>query len=306
MTSVAGRLFAIFAGLVVSSAAASELRIAGSDTLESMFLNAVGQYTRTAGADFKVSQNYKGTGAGFKEACDGKVDIVPASSALDADTARRCKVNGVELLELPLAFDAVVVVANPSRAGLGELTPNELKVILHPESAGRVQRWSQVRANLPDVPLNVISLDPRSGTVAFMTQKLHGLRGFIRHDAKATHNHEEVLRQVAADPGAIGYVSLASLAESKAAVWKVPVNFGSGPVVASRESLLNGSYGAYSRLMYVYVNKASLNAKNNASRDFLRWMLERGAKLAQYEGFVPLIEANYQEGLRKLGTSAPN
>jgi phosphate transport system substrate-binding protein len=211
MKIVVHLLLACAAGLsMVRPGMAAELRVSGSDTLESYFLDAVSQYSRRAGPDLKVTQSYKGTGAGFKDLCDAKTDIVPASSPVDADTTRRCKTNGIDIVELPLAFDAVVVVANPSRAGLGELTPTELKAIFHPDSAGKVQRWSQVRGGLPDLPLNVISLDPRSGTVAFMSQKLYGLRGFIRTDAKATHSHEEVLRQVAADPGAIGYVSLSA------------------------------------------------------------------------------------------------
>jgi phosphate transport system substrate-binding protein len=281
-------------------AGVGELRISGSDTLEPFFQDALSQYGRGAAASFKVSQSYKGTGTGFRDLCEGRADIGPASTPIDPENARRCQSNGIELLEFPLAFDAVVVVANPALAAMGELKLEELKALLHPESSGKVQRWSQVRSNLPDRPITVVSLDPRSGTVAFVTQKLHGLRGFIRSDAKTSADHAEVLRLVAADPGAIGYVSLGALAESKAAVWRVPVNFGKGPVVPSREAMLNDSYGPLSRLLYVYINKKALVAKDDPTRDFGRWLFERCGKLAQYEGFVPLIERNYDDNLRKL------
>jgi phosphate transport system substrate-binding protein len=291
--------------LATGVASGAELRVSGSDTLESFFQNALSQYGRAAGAEFKVTQAYKGTTAGFRDLCEGRADITPASASIDADSARRCQSSGIELVELPLAFDAVVIVANPARAGAGELSLNELKTIFHPDSAGKVQRWGQVRMGLPEAPLNVVSLDPRSGTVAFMTQRLHGLRSYIRTDAKATTQHSEVLRQVAADPGAIGYVSLAAVTESRAAVWRVPVNFGSGPVVPSRETVLNDAYAPFSRLLYLYANKKALAAKDSPAREFTRWLLERGAKLAAYEGFVPLVERNYQDGLRKIGVVSP-
>jgi ABC-type phosphate transport system substrate-binding protein len=108
---------------------------------------------------------------------------------------------------------------------------DELKAIFSAENTGKVVRWSQVRANIPDSPLTVVSLDPRSGTTAFFTGTVTGLRGFVRPDAKVTANHADVIRMVAADPNAIGFVSMGALAESKAAVWRVPLNFGHGPVL---------------------------------------------------------------------------
>lgn len=287
--------------LVAHGASANEVRISGSDTLESLFQNASSQYARSAGAGWKVTQSFKGTTAGLRDLCEGRADIAPASAPMDPDTARRCQANGVEAVEVPLAMDAVVVVAHPARSGLGSLNLDELKAIFHPESSGKVTRWSQVRAGSSDAPLQVASLDPRSGTVAFVTQKLLGLRGFVRTDAKTSSDHAEVLRMVANDPGAVGYVSMGALTESKAAVWRVPVNFGNGPIVPSHEAVLNETYATFSRVLFMYVSRKSLNAKDNPTGDYARWIIERGPKLAAYEGFVPLVSRNYQDGLRKLG-----
>lgn len=296
-----GRVVATAVLALAAGAASADVRISGSDTLEALFQNAISQFTRSTAPDFRISASFKGTGAGLKDACEGRADVVPASARIDAETLRRCQTNAIELVEFPLAFDAVVMVANPARAGIGQLRLEELKSIFHPDSAGKVTRWSHVRPGLPDVPLVVVSLDPRSGTNAFISQKLHGLRGFVRNDAKVSSDHEQVLRLVSADPGAIGFVSLGALSDTKSAVWKVPVNFGNGPVAASRETLLNDSYGPFSRLLYVYVNKASLAAQGSQTKEFVRWLMEKGAKLATYEGFVPLVDRNYQDNLRTLG-----
>ncbi len=290
--------------LVVSAASAgavhAELKIAGSETMESFMLDALGQFKRGPGAAIPVTASFKGTNAGLRDLCEGRAAIVPASAKIDAESARRCEANRVAYFELPVAFDAVVVVANPARAGLGELSMAELSTIFHPDNAGKVLRWQQVRATLPDAPLSVVSLDPKSGTNAFFGAKVHGLRGFVRNDAKVSAEHAQIIRMVASDPNAIGFVSMGSLADSRGAVWKVPLNFGQGPVVPSRESVLNDSYAPMSRLLYVYVSKAALAEKDGHVQQFTSWLMERGGKLAAFEGFVPLTDANYQDNLRKL------
>lgn len=304
LTVAASKLHRVlmFTGWCMAAASAhAELKISGSDTLENYFQDATNQFTRAAGIPVPVTASYKGTSAGFRDLCEGRAMLAPASTRIDADTARKCESTRVVPLELPLAHDAVVVIAHPNRAGLGELSMAELKTIFHPDNSGKVTRWSQVRATAAEAPLTVISLDPRSGTNAFFGAKVHGLRGFVRPDAKGVVDNAEVIRLVAADPGAIGFVSLAALAESKAAVWRVPVNFGNGPVLPSRESVLNTSYAPLSRQLYLYVNKAALQEREGHTRQFLVWMMERGAKLATYEGFVPLTDRDYQDNLRKLG-----
>ena len=287
-------------GLIVASSASAQIRISGSETLESFFQAGLSQYARGPGAGVVVKAEYKGTGQGFKDLCDGRAALVPASAKLEGDALRRCQSAQVNPVELPIAWDAVVVVAHPSHAAMGEITMAELKAIFDPASAGKVMSWAQVRAGQADTPLSVVSLDPNSGTTAFFGNKVHGMKNFIRTDAKVSTSHTEILKLIAANPNAIGFVSLGALAESKAAVWRVPVNFGSGPVVASKTSILNGTYGPFSRLLYVYADKAALAEKDKQTLTFMTWLLEHAARMAQYEGFVPLIDENYADGVRRL------
>jgi phosphate transport system substrate-binding protein len=278
----------------------ADVVISGSDTLESYFQNAIAQYARGAGANVPIKAEYKGTGKGFQDLCEGKAAIVPASTKLEGDALARCQQRGVGFVELPIAYDAVVVIANPARAAMGSITMEELKKVFSPDNFGKVTRWSQVRGNLPDAPFAVVSLDAKSGTNTFFSTKVHGLKGFVRGDAKVTGNHEDVARMVAADPNAIGFASMGALADTKAAVWPVPVNFGNGPVVPSAGSVLNDSYGPLSRLLYVYVSKSALAAQDGHTKAFVTWLLERGGKMARFEGFVPLVDENYAAGVRKL------
>jgi phosphate transport system substrate-binding protein len=289
---------ALLLGCLWASVAWAEVKVSGSETLESLFQNALGQYARGPGAGVPISASYKGTGQGLRDLCEGRAQVVPASSQIDSATVLKCTQNKVAFHEMPLAFDAVVVIAHPSRKALGELSMAELKLIFSPESAAKITRWSQVREGQPEGALGVVSLDLKSGTNTFFGAKVHGLRGFVRHDAKTFSNHADVIKAVAADPNAVGFVSLGALAESKAAVWKVPVNFGNGPVTASKESVLGNAYAPLSRLLYVYVSKPGVEEKDGQTRAFVIWLMEHGSRLATYEGFVPLIEQNYQDSLR--------
>lgn len=293
---------ALALGLSLASAVHADIKISGSETLENLFQDALSQYTRGPGAGVPVTASYKGSGLGLRDLCEGRANIVPASSRIDDSMVTKCQQGGVGYLELPLAFDAVVVIAHPSRAAMAELTMAELKTIFAPDSATKIVRWSQVRPSLPDTALDVVSLDPKSGTNAFFRGKVHGLRGYVRFDAKVSDNHAEVIRAVAANPNAIGFVSLGALAETKAAVWRVPINFGKGAVVPNREAVLNDSYGTLSRVLYVYASKAGLAAKDGHSKAFAVWLMEHGARLAAFEGFIPLIEQNYQDSVRALNS----
>jgi phosphate transport system substrate-binding protein len=294
------RALGVCIGVMAASVACADIKVSGSDTLQAYMENALSQFNRANGRNVSVASSFKGTSVGLRDLCEGKAGIVPASAPMDEDQARRCAAAKVAYLELPIAFDAIAVIAHPAKAALGELSMAELKSIFHPESAGKVVRWSQVRAGSPDLPMTVVSLDVKSGTNAFFGSKVHGMRGFVRPDAKAVVDNSEVLRLVAADANSVGFVSMAALAESKAAVWRVPLNFGNGPVVPSQAAVLNRSYAPLSRLLYLYVNKAALSEKDSQTQQFLAWLMERGGKLASYEGFVPLIEQNYQDNLRKV------
>jgi phosphate transport system substrate-binding protein len=295
------RLCAVLVALFCTTAAWADVKISGSETLESLFQNAIGQYARGPGAGVPIAASYKGTGQGLRDLCEGRAQVVPASSAIDSALSLKCEQAKVSFYEMALAFDAVVVIAHPSHKAAGALSMAELKLIFAPDSAGKITRWAQVREGLADTPMDVVSLDLKSGTNVFFGAKVHGLRGFMRHDAKTFSNHADVIKAVAANPNAVGFVSLGALAESKATVWQVPVNFGSGPVAASRDSVLGKTYAPLSRLLYVYVSKAGVNEKDGHTRDFVVWLLDHGARLATYEGFVPLIEQNYKDNVRLLG-----
>src|SRR4051812_2379173 len=137
-----------------SSMAFADLRISGSDTLELYFQDALNQFERGDGAGIPVTASYKGSQVGLTDLCTHQALIAPSSAKMDAKSASLCAEQGVTPVELPIAFDAIVVIANPHLASMGELSLSELKTIFSAESAGKIVRWSQVRASMPDSPLS--------------------------------------------------------------------------------------------------------------------------------------------------------
>ena len=81
----------------------------------------------------------------------------------------------------------------------------------------------------------------------------------------------------------------------------VGIDSGGGCVLPSEETVRNTTYKPLSRPLMIYVSKAALQRPEvNA---FVKFYLENAAELVPQVGYVALEDANYQEGLGKLGQS---
>lgn len=103
--------------------------------------------------DVRVPVGISGTGGGFKKFCNGETDISDASRPIKESETELCKQNGIEYVELPVAFDGLAVLVNPANDFVSCLTVEELKKIWSPEAEGVITNWSQVREGFPDQPL---------------------------------------------------------------------------------------------------------------------------------------------------------
>jgi len=62
----------------------------------------------------RVPVGISGTGGGFKNFCAGETDISDASRPIKSSEAEVCAQNGIEYIELPVAFDGLAVMVNPA------------------------------------------------------------------------------------------------------------------------------------------------------------------------------------------------
>ncbi|NWG33422.1 MAG: substrate-binding domain-containing protein, partial [Chloroflexi bacterium] len=63
--------------------------------------------------EVRVPVGISGTGGGFKKFCVGETDISDASRPIKESETELCAQNGIEYVELPVAFDGLAVMVNP-------------------------------------------------------------------------------------------------------------------------------------------------------------------------------------------------
>src|SRR5690606_15511849 len=207
-----------------------------------------------------------------------------------------CRRNGVEPLELPVAYDGLAVVVNPANTFVECLTVEELKRIWEPGS--RVSRWSDVRAGFPDAPIRLFGPGTSSGTFDYFTEVIVGEEDASRPDYTASEDDNVLIQGVAGEPNALGYFGYAYYAENQDALKLVAVDGGEGCVRPPPETIRDGTYRPLSRPLLIYVNRRAL--AEPAVVEFVRFYMENAAELVPETGYVPLTPEQYQENLRKV------
>ena len=251
---------------------------------------AVAEEFRASGRA-RVTIGVSGTGGGFKKFCKGEVAIAGASRPIMPAEIAQCEQAGVDFIELPVAYDGIVVVVNPSNDWVDALSVDELRKIWAPESQGAVRRWSDVRPGWPDAELHLFGPGVDSGTYDYFTLAVVGREHASRGDFTSSEDDNVLVQGVASDPYALGFFGYAYYAENANRLKLVPVrNSGQGPgaspVVPSPQSISDGSYHPLTRPVFLYVSTAAV--QRPAVAQFVSFYLEQGPALAHEVGYVPL------------------
>ena len=275
-----------------------DLRIAGSDTVEPIVEAALGQF-RKSRASANIALEAKGTSTGFTALCDNRADIAMASRVITTKEVQACKARGVSFVELPIAWDAVVLISNRNDGWLRDVSMTELRLLWGPESTGKKINWNQVRSNYPTTPVTLFGLDQKSGTFDFFSGAVTGTAKVLRADYQEAAEHAVVADRVSKTPGAIGFVSMATYADQSGKVAVLALDDGSGPIIPSTQTVVSGQYGKMSRLLFVYVSKTAYDSRPMV-REFAAFMLEGASRFATYARFVPLTAKDYQDQTLRL------
>lgn len=144
--------------------------------------------------------------------CQGEIDVAATSRPATESELEACGSNRLELVELPVAFEAIVLITRGERTlGVDCLDIDGLRALY--ESGSRINSWNQLDPGFPI--LGVAAAGARPGSRAFdlfaervldeADPKLDSVRGGYR----AFGRERRLERFVAtAPPGAIGFVSL--------------------------------------------------------------------------------------------------
>jgi phosphate transport system substrate-binding protein len=283
----------------------SLVKIDGSSTVFPISEAVAEEFQKSTRGTVRVTVGVSGTGGGFKKFCRGETDIQDASRPISSDEMEECRKHGIQYFELPIAFDAMTLVASPKNTWLHAITLPELKRMWEPSAQGKIAVWKQVNPAWPDEPLKLFGAGSDSGTFDYFTEAIVGKAKASRGDYTASEDDNTLVQGISADKGAIGYIPYAYYPPNKQKLKLIGVDNGQGPVLPSRETVENGSYRPLSRPLFIYVSKKS--AERTDVKSFVEFYMKEGPKLAEQVKYVPLPADAYQTALGhfhngKLGT----
>jgi phosphate transport system substrate-binding protein len=263
------------------------IRIDGSSTVLPIS-EAVAEEFAKAHPKVQPTVGKSGTGGGFKKFANGEIDITGASRPIREEEDALCKKNGIEYIEIPVAYDAMAVVVNPQNTWCDSLTVAELKKIWEPAAQGKIVNWSQVRPGFPNERLVLFGAGTDSGTFDYFTAAIVGKEKASRGDYTGSEDDDVLVQGVSRTKGGLGYFGLAYYENNQGKLKLVAIDNGSGPVKPSRETVLNGTYQPLARPLFIYVSVKALERPEVA--EFVKFYIQNAGKLAEEVGYIGLPE----------------
>jgi phosphate transport system substrate-binding protein len=280
-------------GAVATPAHSQTVKLDGSSTVFPISEAMAEDFQRMKKGKVKVTVGISGTGGGFKKFCRGETDISNASRPILKKEMDECRKNGVQYLELPVAYDALTVVIHPNNSWAETMTVADLKKMWEPGAQGKVKNWKQVNPNWPDRPLALYGAGADSGTFDYFTEAINGKPKSSRGDFTASEDDNVLVQGVSRDENAIGYFGFAYYSENrdKLKAVKIAEKAGDKAVGPSMESVVDGSYQPLSRPIFIYINAKS--ATRPEVREFIEFYMKNADTLVREVKYVPLPAKAY-------------
>ncbi len=284
---------AVTAGTVMA-AERKLIAIDGSSTVYPITEAVAEEFQKAKKGAIKVTVGISGTGGGFKKFCRGETDISDASRPILAKEVELCKQNGIEYIELPVAYDGLAAMVNPKNTWASSMTVAELKKMWEPAAQGKITKWNQIRPEWPDAPLKLYGPGVDSGTFDYFTEAIVGKSKSSRGDFTSSEDDNILVQGIASDKNGLGFFGYAYYAENQKKLKLVAVvNPKTGKeVLPSEQTVMDGSYNPLSRPIFIYVNKKS--ASKPEVKEFVEFYLKNSAQLVKQVKYIPLPAKAYK------------
>lgn len=274
----------------------NQVVVDGSSTVTPIVIGLAEKY-QAANPDQTVSVATSGSGGGFKKFCVGETDISMASRPIKQSEIDVCAENGINFVELPIAFDGLAVVVGKDNTFAECLSVEELNTMWNFEAEGTVNTWSDVRSDFPGTPLSLFGPGTDSGTFDYFNEAILD-EDDIRADFTPSEDDNVIVTGVSGTPGGLGFFGLAYYEENADVLNVVAIDGGNGCVAPSTETVKDGTYAPLSRPLFIYVRATSL-AKSSV-KDFVEYALEDQGATAAEVGYISLPANVYETGERKI------
>lgn len=301
------RIIVVVALTLVSSAACkkqnatSPIKIDGSSTVFPITEAVAEEFQKASGA--KVTIGVSGTGGGFKKFCAGETAVSNASRPIKSVEIELCAKNGVDFIELPIAYDGLAIMVNPKNTWVQSITAAELKRMWEPSAQAKVTKWSQIRETWPDKEFHLYGPGVDSGTYDYFTEAIVHKEHASRGDYTSSEDDNVLVQGIANDESALGFFSYGYYIENKAKLKLVAVDDenptnGAGAIAPSVDTIRNGTYHPLARPIFIYVANKALNRPEVAA--FTKFYLADGPKFVTELGYVQLPAGEYTRAQRRV------
>src|SRR5688572_2980237 len=263
---------------------AAVIKVDGSSTVFPITEAVAEEFQKEKGGRVNVTVGISGTGGGFKKFVRGEIDVADASRPILAEEMAQAKTNGIEFIELPIAFDAIAVVVNPQNNWVTSMTVDELKKIWEPGAQGKITHWNQVRPDWPNEKIVLFGAGSDSGTFDYFTEAVCGKAKASRGDFTASEDDHVLVAGIEGNKYALGYIPFAYYAPHAAKMKAVAIQWDKNAVkeavLPSMENVLTGKYNPLSRPLFIYVNLKSAQEKTEV-KEFVEFYMANGAELVK-------------------------
>ena len=281
-----------------------EIAVQGSSTVQPI-TQAAAELFRLENRDARISIGGAGTSDGFEAFCKGDTEISDASRPIDvAEEVPVCEENGVEFIEIPVAFDGISVVVNKQNDFATEVTSGQLKTLWEPAAEGEITQWSQVNQQWPDEELILYGPGTESGTYEFFNETIVGNEEETnRTDYEASEDDNVLVQGVSGDENGLGYFGYSYYENNRGKLKALSVD----GVKPTADTIRSGDY-VLSRPLFIYVSTKALK-NNDAVEPFVDFYLseqnlDRLVEAAKYVTLTSGLErearAQYED--RTTGT----
>jgi phosphate transport system substrate-binding protein len=284
------------------------ITISGSSTVQPITSLVAELFNEDVSSDVAITVDGPGTSDGFVLFCDGETDIQDASRQIEPEEQDACAQNGIEYVELAVAFDGITVMTNPANADVSCLNHGDLYALFGPESDG-IDTWNGADSlaeqvdgtdGFPSAPLEITAPGEESGTYdAFI--ELSGIEDIaieqgvpeaeaaaLRTDYQQSPDDNVIITAMEGSDTPLGFVGFAFAENAGDQVKILQVDGGDGCVEPTRDTIADASY-PLSRTLYIYVNKAKISESPAVKAFVDYYMTDTGVVTAVQEtGYVEL------------------
>jgi phosphate transport system substrate-binding protein len=259
------------------------ITVKGSDTMVILGQRWAEEYMKER-KDVTIQVTGGGSGTGIAALLNGTTTLANSSRPIKAEEKEAAKKNGIDVVEIKTAMDALAVVVNAGNP-VEHLTMKQVGMIY----SGYINNWKQVGG--PDQKILRYTRESNSGTYVFFKEHVLNNRDYAA-DAQTMPGTSAVAEAVARDAAGIGFGGVAYFATNpKLKILKIARDEKSEPITPllaggriNFDVVWSQTY-PISRYLYVY----SAGQPKGAVKEYLDWILgPRGQEIVEKIEYVPM------------------